>query len=493
MFAGESALELAHQGAGFFGDGAHFFRPVTAHVEDRTHVQRAHRGMRIPGAARAVFFEHLGQPLGIFGEMFQRYGAILDEGHRLAVAFHRHHDVESGFAHFPDVALQCRVAYFRHGSRIAQITHHLRQARKIGALRGFVFTGEFHQQNSLRFAPEKASHDGRERGVAARQVDHGAVNQFDCGGIERNDMPGQIHGLMKTGEMHHTEHLVRGQRRELQSDAFRERQRAFRTDQQVREIVLQRLRRAAGLNHVQVVTLNAAQDLGPVRIDLGGFAAHHGVNFLHQRAISRRSAGQLAAGAEMELVSACEPGVDAEHVMHHVAVANGACAAGIVAGHAADGRLRGSRHVHRKPQLARAQPGIQMVQNHAGLHDGFALVEIHIDDFIEILCAIDNQRRANTLAALRAAGPARQNGHTFFGRDLQCTARGILGARHHHAYRIDLVDRGIGAIASARESVEQHLAIDLAPQAPLQSAGRGCGANYANRDGRCIQGRAGFR
>ena len=455
-------------------------------------MQRAHRGMCIPGAARAVFLEHLGQALRVFGEVLQRHSAIFDEGNRFAVALHRHHDVESGFAHFPDIALQCRVAYFQHGIRIAQITHHLRQALKLRALLGFVLAGEFHQQNGLRFALEKACHDGRERGVAARQINHGAVNQFDCGRIQGDDMPGQIHGLIKAGEMHHTKDLVSGNRRELQRDALRERQRAFRTDQQVREIVLQRLRRAAGLNHVQVVTLNAAQNLGPACVDLARFAPHDGMNFFHQRAISRRSAGQLAAGAEMELVSACEPGVDTEHVMHHVAVANGACAAGIVAGHAADGRLRGSRHIHRKPQLARAQPGIQMVQNNAGLHDDFALVEIHIDDFIEILCAIDYQRRANTLAALRRAGPARQDWHTFFGRDLQCTARGILGARHHHAKRIDLVDRGIGAIASARESVEQHFAIHFAPQAPLQSAGRGCGANYANRDGRCIQGRAGF-
>ena len=54
VLAAVGALELAHQHARFLGDGAHLGGAVGAHVEDRPHVQRADRGMRVPGAARAV-------------------------------------------------------------------------------------------------------------------------------------------------------------------------------------------------------------------------------------------------------------------------------------------------------------------------------------------------------------------------------------------------------------------------------------------------------
>ena len=43
-----------------------------------------------------------------------------------------------------------------------------------------------------------------------------------------------------------------------------------------------------------------------------------------------------------------------------------------------------------------------------------------------------------------------------------------IGPRHDHRERLDLVDRGIGAVAAAIERVEQHLAGDLALQAPGQ-------------------------
>ncbi len=41
------------------------------------------------------FAEHLGQAVGVLGQMLERHRAVLDERHRLAVAFHRHHDVEA--------------------------------------------------------------------------------------------------------------------------------------------------------------------------------------------------------------------------------------------------------------------------------------------------------------------------------------------------------------------------------------------------------------
>ena len=117
-------------------------------------------------------------------------------------------------------------------------------------------------------------------------------------------MAGQIHGLVKGGEVHHAKNLVRRNRRDLQRHALRERQRALRTDQQVREIVRSGFRFAARQHHVQVVALHPAQHLGPARFDLVGFALRDGMDLRDQGAIRRRGVRERVARAEMELVTA---------------------------------------------------------------------------------------------------------------------------------------------------------------------------------------------
>ena len=67
MFAAVGAFVFAHQGAGLVSDLAHFGGAVAAHVQDRTHMQGAHRRMGIPRAFGAVAFEHMGQLVGVLG------------------------------------------------------------------------------------------------------------------------------------------------------------------------------------------------------------------------------------------------------------------------------------------------------------------------------------------------------------------------------------------------------------------------------------------
>ena len=59
---------------------------------------------RVPCLAKIVV-----EPRGIVGEMRQRHRAILDEGDRLALLLHRHHDVEAGGAEIGDAGLQARA------------------------------------------------------------------------------------------------------------------------------------------------------------------------------------------------------------------------------------------------------------------------------------------------------------------------------------------------------------------------------------------------
>ena len=110
VLAGMRALVFPDHREGFFGDGAHRLDVLfELQVEHRPHMQAALGGVRIHGAAGAVPGEDLVEPRGIVGEMRQRHRAVLDEGDRLALLLHRHHDVEAGGAKLGDAGLQARA------------------------------------------------------------------------------------------------------------------------------------------------------------------------------------------------------------------------------------------------------------------------------------------------------------------------------------------------------------------------------------------------
>ena len=103
VLAGMRALVFAHQREGFLGDGAHRLDVLLQlQIQHGPHMQAAFGGVRIHRAAGAVLGKHLAQPRGVVGEMRQRHGAVLDEGDRLALLLHRHHDVEAGGAEIGD-------------------------------------------------------------------------------------------------------------------------------------------------------------------------------------------------------------------------------------------------------------------------------------------------------------------------------------------------------------------------------------------------------
>ena len=101
-------------------------------VDDGAHVQGAHRGMRVPGAAGAVAGEDFVEAAGVLGEVFQAHRAVLDERDRLPVALHRHHDVQARLAHLPDRALERRLHRLHHRAGEAQVRHPLAELPKPG-------------------------------------------------------------------------------------------------------------------------------------------------------------------------------------------------------------------------------------------------------------------------------------------------------------------------------------------------------------------------
>ena len=162
VLAGESALVLAHELACLFCDGTHLHGAVGLHVQHGPDVQRAHRRVGVPRAARAVLRKHFVDPARVLREMLERHGAILDERHGLSVALHRHHDVQPGLADLPDVALLPRVGHLHHGVGQPAVGEQFHQLVEFRHLCGLVVAGELHQQDRVGLAQEELLDDGPE-------------------------------------------------------------------------------------------------------------------------------------------------------------------------------------------------------------------------------------------------------------------------------------------------------------------------------------------
>ena len=162
-------------------------------------------------------------------------------------------------------------------------------------------------------------------------------------------------------------------------------------------------------------------------------------------------------------------GLDRQHIVAHGAVAHRASAAGIVAGHAADGGARGGRDIDREPQPVRLELTVEIVEHDAGLDLAARALDIEIEDAGEIFGAVHHQRFADRLPGLRRSAPARQHAHAFRTGNPYRPFGFFYRARGDHADRHDLVMRGVGGITAAGEAVELHLPAQLGLQPPFQA------------------------
>ena len=224
---------------------------------------------------------------------------------------------------------------------------------------------------------------------------------------------------------------------------------------------------AAGRDGVDVVAADPAQQLRPAGVDLIGLARRDGAKAGDQVPI-RPSAvhGFDGAGdlAEMPRLAVRHHGVDGAHVLDHVAVPDGPRPAAVVAGHAADGGAAGGRRVDGKEQPMGLEKPVQLVENHARLHAHGARPGIEVKHGVQVLRRVDDQGLGHGLPALGRPAAARQHRRSFLGRDLDDAHDVFGGARHDHADGLDLVDRGVVAVAAAGERVEQHLSLQGAAQ-----------------------------
>ncbi len=232
--------------------------------------------MRVPGAAGAVFLEDLREPAGVVGEMLERHRAILDEGDRFALLLHRHHDVEAGGAEIRDGGLQIGVEHLDHAAPFvaalvpakAEIADHVLELAQPAQVFLVIVLAEFDQQDGFgRPAHEFFQRRPEDRNLA-RQLDHGAVDQFDRDRQQMHDVLGGIHRFAEAAEMAGADRAAAEQRRQFQFDAGGEAERAFRADQHVRKIDVV----LAGHQRVEIVAADAALHLREARSNLIGFA-----------------------------------------------------------------------------------------------------------------------------------------------------------------------------------------------------------------------------
>ena len=478
VLAGVRALVFAHQGEGFLSDRAHRAHvALEPQVQHRADMQAAFGGVRVPRTARAVLLEHLGEPVGVVGEMRERHGAVLDEGDRLRRALHRHHDVEPGGAQRGDRRLRAGVQHLDHAAilragtveAVAEIAHHLDEATQTPAVLG-VALGELDQQQRRR----RAAHHGSERRAEhvdlAGELEHRGIDEFDRDRAQRHQVLRRLHGAAEAPEMAHAEAARAEQRGKFQLDDGGVGEGALGPHQHMREIGSP----ARGVERVEVVAADAPLHAGEFLPHLVRLARADREQAL--REVARAGVVELReAGidlAEMHARAVGEHGVDRGHVVAHGAVTQRAAATGIVAGHAADGGAGRGGDVDREPEPVRLELAVQLVEHDARLDHAAARLDVEVPQAGEVLRAVDHQPIVDGLAALRGAAAARGDGNAALGGQGECAQRVLGGARHDHAGRHHLVVRGVGGVAAARGEVEQHVARNLGTEPGLEVGAR---------------------
>ncbi len=107
-----------------------------------------------------------------------------------------------------------------------------------------------------------------------------------------------------------------------------------------------------------------------------------------------------------------------------------------------------------------------MIENKARLDGRAAIGLVQFDHIIQVLGYIDHQRLAHGLAALGGAAAARQDRHLFLGGNLDDADHVLFRARYDDTDGLDLVDRGVGAVAPPAKGIKQDRAFDLTLKTP---------------------------
>ena len=280
---------------------------------------------------------------------------------------------------------------------------------------------------------------GPEHRDGAAEADHGAIHQFNRDRLQLHQMLGGVHRLVEAAEVADADRAVTDHRPQLQLDLRGEGQRPFGADEQMRKVV-----RPVGWDQrIEIVAADAPLHLRKTGRDLGGLARAERQHIPRQhggRIVRRDRRIILCDRSEIHHVAVGERRAHCQRIVAHGAVAQRTAAAGIVAGHAADGGARRGGDIDRKPQPVFFQLAVQVVEHDAGFDHAGSRLDIERQDLVEVLGDVDDNAAVDRLAALRGAAAARGDDAASLARDGHRAQRIVHRARHHHAAWHDLIE-----------------------------------------------------
>src|SRR5690606_14447899 len=110
---------------------------------------------------------------------------------------------------------------------------------------------------------------------------HIAVHQLDGSRIEFDQVLGRVHCLVKRREMADTQNLRAQDGRQFQRNTFAKGERAFRPDEQVREVIALRV----GKERIDVIATDAANNVRKAETNFFGFARAKGQQIAEKLAV----------------------------------------------------------------------------------------------------------------------------------------------------------------------------------------------------------------
>ena len=144
---------------------------------------------------------------------------------------------------------------------------------------------EFDDQQAVGFAEQHLVDRGSVDRDTAAEVDHGAIDQFHCLRLQRDDVTGRFHRLAERRELADAQHFARLDRMQRQFDCGGKCQRALGPDQQPGQVVAARSA-GGGRQRIDVIAADAAKLLrkaGGDFLGLGGTQAAQALDQVHDR------------------------------------------------------------------------------------------------------------------------------------------------------------------------------------------------------------------
>ena len=290
MLARMRSAKGPHQLERLFGDGAHGLGPACLlHVQNRTDMKAADRGMGVPGALHPVAIEDGGQLVGIFGEVLQLDRAILEEGDGLCLALLAHHDVEAGLAPLGDAALHAGVDGIDDTAAPrralvpaeAEVPHHLVKLAQPALVLRHILFGELDEKKRRRIAAHRLFDRRLEDRDGAGELDHRVIDQFHRHRIERDEMLRRVHRLVESREMADSHDLLRRQRPKLELNRGAVGERSLGPDKKMRQVDAVASRPAGAHRHgirnqrIHIVAANAAKHFRKAVQNVGAMGLAH--------------------------------------------------------------------------------------------------------------------------------------------------------------------------------------------------------------------------